>query len=175
MGRYRPPREPSSPYITSEGAKTLREELRQLWKIERPQVTAVVHEAAKNGDRSENGDYIYGKRRLREIDSRVRYLTNRLEDITVVDRTPGNIKKVFFGAWVSLEDDQGKSVCYRIVGADELDASKGYISVDSPLAKALIGKNLDDEITFTLHGESHDYLIIEIRYFNAAFADESNH
>ncbi len=164
MGRYRPPREPSSPYITSEGAKQLRDELRQLWKVERPQVTAVVHEAAKNGDRSENGDYIYGKRRLREIDSRVRYLTNRLEDFTIVDRPPSNTDKVYFGAWVSLENDAGENVCYRIVGADELDTRKGYISVDSPLAKALIGKNLDDEIAFTLHGESQDYLIIEIRY-----------
>ena len=164
MGRYRPPREPSSPYITTEGAKQLRDELRQLWKVERPQVTAVVHEAAKNGDRSENGDYIYGKRRLREIDSRVRYLTNRLEDVTIVDRAPGNTERVFFGAWVTLEEDDGENVCYRIVGADELDTSKGYISIDSPLAKALIGKNLDDEIAFTLHGESRNYLIIDICY-----------
>ena len=164
MGRYRPPREPSSPYITGEGAKQLRDELRQLWKVERPQVTAVVHEAAKNGDRSENGDYIYGKRRLREIDSRVRYLTNRLEDVTIVDRIPGNTNKVFFGAWVTLEDDDGKSVCYRIVGADELDTSKGYISVDSPLAKALIGKNRDDEIIFNLQNERHEYLLTDIRY-----------
>ncbi len=164
MGRYRPPREPSSPYITSEGAKQLRDELRQLWKVERPQVTAVVHEAAKNGDRSENGDYIYGKRRLREIDSRVRYLTNRLEDVTIVDRIPSNTEKVFFGAWVTLEDEEGETVCYRIVGSDELDTSKSYISVDSPLAKALIGKNLDDKITFTLHRESHEYVITGIRY-----------
>jgi len=164
MGRYRPPREPSSPYITAEGAKQLRDELRQLWKVERPQVTAVVHEAAKNGDRSENGDYIYGKRRLREIDSRVRYLTNRLEDVTIVDRIPGNTSKVFFGAWVTLEDDDGKSVCYRIVGADELDTRKGYISVDSPLAKALIGKNLDDEISLKLQGKNHQYLVTDIRY-----------
>lgn len=164
MGRYRPPREPSSPYITSEGATQLRDELRQLWKVERPQVTAVVHEAAKNGDRSENGDYIYGKRRLREIDSRVRYLTNRLEDLTIVDRIPGNTERVFFGAWVTLEDDAGGTACYRIVGADELDTRKGYISVDSPLAKALIGKQLDDEIAFTLHGSKRDYLIIDVRY-----------
>ena len=167
MGRYRPPREPSSPYITREGAQQLRDELRQLWKVERPQVTAVVHEAAKNGDRSENGDYIYGKRRLREIDSRVRYLTNRLEDVTVVDRIPANTQRVFFGAWVTLETAKGESVCYRIVGADELDTRKGYISVDSPLAKALIGKNLDDEIAFKLNGEIHDYLIIAIRYLSS--------
>lgn len=164
MGRYRPPREPSSPYITSEGAKQLRDELRQLWKIERPQVTAVVHEAAKNGDRSENGDYIYGKRRLREIDSRVRYLTNRLENLTIVDRIPSDTERVFFGAWVTLEDSNGKSLCYRIVGSDELDTRKNYISVDSPLAKVLIGKQLDDEIAFTLHGSKRDYLIIDVRY-----------
>jgi len=164
MGRYRPPREPSSPYITSGGAKQLRDELRQLWKVERPQVTAVVHEAAKNGDRSENGDYIYGKRRLREIDSRVRYLTNRLEDVTIVDRIPQDTSKVYFGAWITLENDDGESVCYRIVGADELDTSKGYISVDSPLAKALIGKNLDDEIAFNLNNKAREYTIIDIHY-----------
>jgi transcription elongation factor GreB len=164
MGRYRPPRAPSSPYITGEGAKQLRDELRQLWKVERPQVTAVVHEAAKNGDRSENGDYIYGKRRLREIDSRVRYLTNRLEDVTIVDRIPQDTSKVYFGARITLENDDGENTCYRIVGADELDTSKGYISVDSPLAKALIGKNLDDEIVFKLNNTIREYTIIDIHY-----------
>ena len=95
VSRYRPPRAKSSPYITGEGARALRAELQQLWKIERPQVTQVVHEAAKNGDRSENGDYIYGKRRLREIDSRVRYLTQRIDNAVIIDDPPRNPNKVF--------------------------------------------------------------------------------
>lgn len=166
MGRYRPPSKPSSPYITPEGATRLREELRQLWKIERPLVTASVHEAAKNGDRSENGDYIYGKRRLREIDNRVRYLSKRLEDITVVDRIPENTQRVFFGAWVKLETLDGTTVCYRLVGADELDPGKGYISIDSPLARALLGKNLGDEIVLSLNTERVHYCIDDIFYAN---------
>jgi transcription elongation factor GreB len=148
MGRYRPPAPKGSAYITPEGAETLRAELHQLWKVERPKVTNAVHEAAKNGDRSENGDYIYGKRRLREIDSRVRYLSKRLEDFTVVDRIPDQQNKVFFGAWITLEDDDGNEKRYRIVGPDEIDAGKNWISMDAPLARAALGKLLDDEIRF---------------------------
>lgn len=148
MGRYRPPQPKSSAYITAEGAEKLRAELHQLWKVERPQVTNAVHEAAKNGDRSENGDYIYGKRRLREIDSRVRYLSKRLENLTVVDRIPEQKDKVFFGAWITLEDDDGNEKRYRIVGPDEIDAGKNWISMDAPLARAALGKLLDDEIRF---------------------------
>lgn len=148
MSRYRPPQPRSSAYITAEGAVKLRAELHQLWKVERPQVTATVHEAAKNGDRSENGDYIYGKRRLREIDSRVRYLSKRLENLTVVNRIPEQKDKVFFGAWITLEDDDGTENCYRIVGPDEIDPANNWISMDSPLARAAIGKVLDDEFEF---------------------------
>lgn len=107
MGRYRPPQRAGSRYITPEGMATLRAELHQLWKIERPQVTAVVHEAAKNGDRSENGDYIYGKRRLAEIDRRVRFLTKRIDQLEVVEQTPLDQQRVFFGAWVTVEDEEG--------------------------------------------------------------------
>jgi transcription elongation factor GreB len=107
MGRYRPPRPRGSRYITPEGEQALRKELHQLWKIERPVVTDTVHEAAKNGDRSENGDYIYGKRRLREIDSRVRFLNKRLDEVEVVQRIPSETDKVFFGAWVVLENEAG--------------------------------------------------------------------
>jgi transcription elongation factor GreB len=113
MGRYRPPRRRGSAYITPDGETRLREELHQLWKIERPEVTATVHEAAKNGDRSENGDYIYGKRRLREIDSRVRFLNKRLEELQIVDRPPSDTGKVFFGAWVTLEDEEGSEARYE--------------------------------------------------------------
>jgi len=146
MGRYRPPAPKSAPYITPEGAKALEKELKHLWKVERPAVTATVHEAAKNGDRSENGDYIYGKKRLREIDRRVRYLSKRLDDVTIVDRIPNDTNKVYFGAWVTLEDTDGNEQCYRIVGADELDPKENRISVDSPMAKSILGKRVDDEI-----------------------------
>jgi transcription elongation factor GreB len=159
MGRYRPPRQRGSCYITPEGEKSLRQELHQLWKIERPQVTATVHEAAKNGDRSENGDYIYGKRRLREIDSRVRFLTKRLDELEVVAQVPGNRDKVYFGAWVSIEDEHGNSNTYRIVGPDEFDLSQGKLSMDAPLAKALLGKSVGDDVVFkTPEGERELYI-----------------
>jgi len=164
MGRYRPPRQRGSRYITPEGEKTLRAELHQLWKIERPQVTATVHEAAKNGDRSENGDYIYGKRRLREIDSRVRFLTLRLDELEVVDRIPANQQKIFFGAWVTVEDEAGKQQSYRIVGPDEFDLSKGKLSMDSPLAKAMLGKSLHEDIVFKTPEGDRELYICEVKY-----------
>jgi len=146
MGRYRPPRERGSAYITPEGEAALREELHQLWKVERPQVTAAVHEAAKNGDRSENGDYIYGKRRLREIDSRVRFLNKRLDELQVVDQPPTDCNKVYFGAWVSVENEDGEESRYRIVGPDEFDLKAHKLSMDSPMARSLLGKQVDDEV-----------------------------
>lgn len=164
MGRYRPPRPHSSPYITAEGEAALRSELHQLWKIERPEVTAVVSAAAKNGDRSENGDYIYGKRRLREIDSRVRFLTKRLDKLTVVDRAPEQHDKVFFGAWVTLEDEAGDEKRYRIVGPDEFDLSQNKISMDSPLAQACLKKRLDDEISVPTPEGKQAYWIVAIDY-----------
>jgi transcription elongation factor GreB len=164
MGRYRKPRPPGSAYITPEGEQTLRAELHQLWKVERPEVTAVVHEAAKNGDRSENGDYIYGKRRLREIDSRVRFLGKRLEQLTVVNDLPADPGKVFFGAWVSIEDEDGQSSQYRIVGPDEFDLRQDKLSMDSPMARALLGKSLDDEIMVAAPTGDKYYVIVDIRY-----------
>lgn len=164
MGRYRKPRPRGSAYITPEGAKSLREELHQLWKVERPQVTAVVHEAAKNGDRSENGDYIYGKKRLREIDSRVRFLTKRLDELTVVEELPSDTGKVYFGAWVTVEDEQGKESRYRIVGPDEFDVKAGKLSMDSPLARAMLGKSLDDEFYFDSPDGKRAMVITAIGY-----------
>ncbi|WP_051235645.1 transcription elongation factor GreB [Marinimicrobium agarilyticum] len=165
MGRWRPPRPKGSAYITPAGARRLKEELVQLWKVERPQVTNVVHEAAKNGDRSENGDYIYGKKRLREIDSRVRFLTKRLEEVTIVDRLPDDRGKVFFGAWVTVENEEGDETTYQIVGPDEFDVSRGQLSVDSPLARQLLGKRIDDEVVVRTpeHGEQA-YWVTEIEY-----------
>lgn len=142
----------------------LRAELQQLWKVERPEVTAAVHEAAKNGDRSENGDYIYGKRRLREIDRRVRFLSKRLDALQVVDRLPDDTSRIYFGAWVTLEDETGEEQCYRIVGPDEFDLQKNLLSMDAPLARHLLGKRVDDEISVNTPSGNQSYWITEIRY-----------
>ena len=164
MGRYRPPRKRGSRYITPEGERGLRDELHQLWKVERPQVTSAVHEAAKNGDRSDNGDYIYGKRRLREIDSRVRFLNKRLDELQIVDRPPDDTSRIFFGAWVTLEDEDGEEQRWRIVGPDEFDLSTHKLSMDSPMARSLLGKAVDDEVI--VHSPSGDstYYVIDIAY-----------
>ena len=164
MSRYRPPAAPKSNYLTAEGANLLRRELQQLWKVERPEVTAAVSAAAKNGDRSENGDYIYGKRRLREIDSRVRYLSKRLESAKVITDQPDNTQRIYFAAWVTLEDDLGHQQQFRIVGPDELNHHDAYISLDSPTARALIGKQLDDDITVITPTGEKQYCIIAINY-----------
>jgi transcription elongation factor GreB len=164
MGRYRPPRRRGSKYITPEGENALREELHQLWKVERPQVTNTVHEAAKNGDRSENGDYIYGKRRLREIDSRVRFLNKRLDELEVVDRAPADQSKARFGAWVTLEDEAGTEHRWRIVGPDEFDVSRGKLSMDSPMARAVLGKGLDDEVVVQSPSGEQVYYVTNISY-----------
>jgi len=134
-------------YITPEGARALREELQYIWKVKRPDVTKKVSAAAALGDRSENADYIYGKKHLREIDSRVRFLLKRMDNLEVVDRKPDDQNKVFFGAWVKVEDDDGNVKSLRIVGVDELDITKGWISLYSPMAKGLLGKQKDDEIS----------------------------
>lgn len=164
MGRYRPPRRRGSKYITPEGEQVLRGELHQLWKVERPQVTNVVHEAAKNGDRSENGDYIYGKRRLREIDSRVRFLNKRLDELEIVDRAPADQSKVRFGAWVTLEDQSGKERRWRIVGPDEFELAEGKLSMDSPMARSMLGKGLDDEVVVQSPSGEQVYYVTEISY-----------
>jgi transcription elongation factor GreB len=164
MGRYRPPRRRGSTYITPEGEQTLREELHQLWKVERPVVTNAVHEAAKNGDRSENGDYIYGKRRLREIDSRVRFLNKRLDELEVVQRPPDNTDKIFFGAWVTLEDEAGEEQRWRIVGPDEFDLAAGKLSMDSPMARSLLGKGRDDEVLVRSPSGEQVYYVTGISY-----------
>jgi transcription elongation factor GreB len=167
MGRYRPPRERGSKYITAEGEQALRDELHQLWKVERPTVADTVHEAAKNGDRSENGDYIYGKRRLREIDSRVRFLNKRLDELEVVQRAPADTGKIFFGAWVTLENEAGKESRWRIVGPDEFDLASGKLSMDSPMARALLGKRLDDEVKVHSPSGKQLYYVTDISYQTA--------
>jgi transcription elongation factor GreB len=164
VSRFRLPQIPGSKYVTSEGARRLRAELDELWRRERPRVTQAVAEAAAQGDRSENAEYIYGKRRLREIDSRVRFLRQRLDGMNVVDNAPADPARVFFGAWVTLESPCGTEQCYRIVGPDEFDREPGYISMDSPLGRALLRKALRDEISVELPEGARSFVITQIRY-----------
>ncbi len=164
MSRYRSPEKPGSQFITAAGAARLKQELDELWKIERPRVTQAVSEAAAQGDRSENAEYTYGKKRLREIDRRVRFLRKRLDGMTVVDKPPSDRRRVYFGAWVTLEDDEGRQVRHRIVGPDEFDMQPDYISMDAPLARALMRKGLDEEVRVELPGGSKTWLVVEIRY-----------
>lgn len=167
MGRFRAPAPAASKYITPEGARRLREELEQLWRLERPRVTQAVAEAAAQGDRSENAEYTYGKRRLREIDRRVRFLRKRLDGMVIVDQPPAQRNRVYFGAWVTLETDDGAQSRYRIVGPDEFDREPGYISMDSPLGRSLLRRALDDEVTVELPGGSRSFVIVEIEYSTA--------
>lgn len=164
MSRYRPREVPGSRFITPEGHGRLKAELEELWRVERPRVTQAVAEAAAQGDRSENAEYTYGKRRLREIDRRVRFLRQRLEGMVVVDRPPSDPARVYFGAWVTLEDDDGSTLRVRIVGPDEFDAAPGYISMDAPLARALMGKRLDDDLRVETPGGNRQYTITGIDY-----------
>lgn len=156
-------------YITPEGFNALKAEFEQLYKIERPEVVRTVAWAASNGDRSENGDYIYGKRRLRQIDSRCRHLMKRMDlAIIVSSEEQQNLEKIFFGAWVTLfnlKDDT--EVTYRIVGKDEIEPSKGYISWVSPMSKALLGRSFGDTIKVATPLGEDEYEIIDINYHGA--------
>ena len=163
MGRYRPPAPKSSPYITPEGHQALQQELKDLW-LRRAEVTRALTAAAAEGDRSENAEYIYRKKELREIDWRLRYLQKRLPELKVVSSPPSNPELIFFGAWVTLEDDDGVERVYRIVGADEFDTARGWISMDAPLACALMKKTLDDEVRVETPGGVRHYLIVGVRY-----------
>ena len=164
MGRYRTREQPGSKYITAAGAARLRAELDELWRRERPQVTAAVAAAAAQGDRSENAEYTYGKRRLREIDRRVRFLRARLDGMVIVDKPPSDRQRVFFGARITLETEDGQRLRYRLVGPDELDMASDYISMDAPLGKSLLGRRLDEEIALQLASGTQRYIIVEIDY-----------
>ena len=163
MGRYRPPQPKSSPYITAAGYTKLDEELKALWK-RRAYVVKILAEAAAEGDRSENAEYIYRKKELREIDYRIRYLQKRLPDLKVVNNQPTNPQQVFFAAYVTLEDEQGNEKNYRIVGPDEFDPKKGWISMDSPVAKALMKKHIDDEVKVETPKGTEIFYISNITY-----------
>jgi len=164
LSRYRPPTPQSSKYITVAGERRLRQELEELWRVERPRVTQAVAAAAAQGDRSENAEYTYGKRRLREIDARVRHLRKRLEGMVVVAQAPSDPGRVFFGAVVTVADAHGEQHRYRILGPDEFDSEPGGISMDAPLARALLGKALGSQFTLTLAEQEIDFTILEIRY-----------
>lgn len=164
MGRYRAPTKPGSQYITAEGKNRLQDELDYLWKSLRPEVTKAVTAAAAEGDRSENAEYIYRKKQLREIDYRVRFLRKRLDGMIVVSRIPDDIDSVYFGAWVELEDRQGKTMKIRIVGPDEIDPKLSYISMDSPMGQILLGKKLDDDFILKRPDGEIEYTIIDVQY-----------
>ncbi len=153
-----------SNYITLDGVKRLRDELDWLWKVERPIVTQRVTDAAAEGDRSENAEYIYGKKRLREIDRRIRFLTQRLEVLKVVESVPSDLERVYFGAWVTVENEEGEESTYRIVGPDEFDPAKSFISMDAPVAKALMGKRIGDEVTVRRPAGVAQLTIVEVEY-----------
>ncbi len=162
MGRWRPPPPKSSPYITGEGFKALQTEQEALWE-RRKHVTKALSEAAAEGDRSENAEYIYRKKELREIDRRIRYLQKRLPILKVVTEKPTSQEQIFFGAWVTLEKGLSEEVRYRIVGPDEI-GTKDYISMDAPLARALLKKNIDDEVKIKTEFGEYCYLIVDIEY-----------
>ncbi len=163
MGRWRPAPARSSPYITAEGYAALQGELDALW-VRRADVTKHLAAAAAEGDRSENAEYIYRKKELREIDRRVRYLQKRLPELKVVTESPADGERVFFGAWVTLEDEGGCELSCRIVGADEFDPSRGYISVDSPLARALLSKAVGDEVIVEAPKGPGSYYVVSVSY-----------
>jgi transcription elongation factor GreB len=171
MTRYRRPEPPGSKYATAEGARRLKEELDYLWRVHRPQVTRAVAEAAAQGDRSENAEYIYGKKQLREIDRRVRFLRKRLDGLVVVSRPPDDRSRIYFGAWVTVEDDEGHESELRIVGPDEIDPARHYVSMDSPLARALLGKRRDDEVKVEVPGGRKSYVVVGIRYEDEGIGD----
>lgn len=153
-----------SPYITEPGFAALRDELDELWRRKRPEVTRALADAAAEGDRSENAEYIYRKKQLREIDRRVRYLSKRMDELKIVRDLPRDRERVFFGATVVVVDESDKQSRYRIVGSDETDAKKGWISVDSPVARALLGKNIGDEVDIRLPEGFRTLEILAVEY-----------
>ena len=164
MGRWRPPAAQSTALVTPQGHARLKAELDELWRVRRPEVVRALAAAAAEGDRSENAEYTYRKKQLGEIDRRVRYLGKRLEQLRVVDGVPSDRNAVYFGGWVSVEDDDGVENTWRIVGPDETDAARGWISVDSPLARGALGKRVGDEFEARLPDGVATFAILAVRY-----------
>ncbi|MEN8182874.1 MAG: transcription elongation factor GreB [Myxococcota bacterium] len=158
------PPTPAKRYITPEGYQRLEAELDRLWRLERPRVTREVADAAALGDRSENAEYIYGKRRLREIDRRIRFLSKRLDELTVVPPHGGPRDRVYFGAWVTLLDGQDTERTYRLVGPDETDVETGRVSLESPLGRALLGREAGDECIVQRPRGPAIFTVLSIRY-----------
>ena len=165
MSRWRPPPEKSTALITPEGHARLKAEMDDLWRVQRPEVVKALAAAAAEGDRSENAEYTYRKKQLGGIDRRVRYLSKRLVALRVVDAAPSDRDAVFFGARVKVENiESGETARHRIVGPDETDAGKGWISIDSPLARAMLKKRVDDEFQAQLPGGTADFVIVSVDY-----------
>jgi transcription elongation factor GreB len=163
MGRWRAPGKKASPYITAQGFENLEQETVDIWKRRR-QVVKHLAAAAAEGDRSENAEYIYRKKELGEIDRRIRYLQRRMPELNVVTTIPSDPSRVFFGAEVELEMESGEAHLYRIVGADEIDGERGWISVDAPLAKALMKHGVDDEVSLNTARGEQTYVIVAVSY-----------
>jgi transcription elongation factor GreB len=168
MSAARPPKPPQAPkpprYITPEGYERMASEHDHIWTVLRPKIVAEVEAAAALGDRSENAEYIYGKRKLRELDRRLRFLSERLDALTVVDPKPHPSGKAYFGAWVTVEDEDGAERAFRLVGADEADAGKGLISVDAPLGRALLGKAEGDVVRVERPAGRAELTVIEVTW-----------
>ena len=164
MSRWRPAQAASTALITGEGQRKLKAELDDLWRVRRPEVVKALTAAAAEGDRSENAEYIYRKKQLGEIDRRVRYLSKRLPIMKVADAKPTDCDAIYFGAWFAIEDGAGNGQCLRIVGPDETDAASGYISVDSPLARAALKKRSDDEFDVELPSGRRHFVVLAVSY-----------
>ncbi|MGH8173746.1 MAG: transcription elongation factor GreB [Rhodanobacteraceae bacterium] len=171
MSRWRPAAAASTAVITAQGHQRLKDELDLLWRVRRPEVVRALADAAAEGDRSENAEYTYRKKQLGEIDRRIRYLSKRLEKLRIIDSVPTDPTAVYFGAWLRVESDEGATHDYRIVGPDETDAPLGWISIDSPLARAVLGKREDDEFEADLPGGRMHFVVLRVRY--DAKSDES--
>lgn len=164
MGRWRPPAPRSTALITREGHARLKAELDTLWKTLRPEVVRALAAAAAEGDRSENAEYIYRKKQLAEIDRRVGYLSRRLEMLRIAEARPADPTAVYFGASITIEDDGGEVRRLRIVGPDEIDPKLGHISIDSPFARACLGKRIDDAFEVELPAGRASFVVVEVRY-----------
>ena len=164
MGRWRPPPPESSPYVTADGLVRLKAELKDLWRVQRPEVVRALAAAAAEGDRSENAEYTYRKKQLGGIDRRIRYLSKRIDVLKPVSGPPSDPDRVFFGAIVTVEDADGSETTYRIVGPDEIDAARNWISIDSPLARGLLGSGRDDEVRIETPSGDRQLVVVEIDY-----------
>lgn len=151
-------------YITPEGYQRLAHEHDRIWSVERPRIVAEVEAAAALGDRSENAEYIYGKRKLRELDRRLRFLSQRLDALTVMETRPDPRGRAYFGAWVTIEDEEGQERTYRLVGPDEFDAAAGLISVDAPLGRALLGRREGDAVTVERPAGALEITVVAVRW-----------